>query len=367
MNIFNVYGRLLLTISPERAHELAILALKVGISGEKAEIETPVLATNCAGIRFPNPLGIAAGFDKNAEVFSPLLALGVGFTEVGTVTPYSQPGNPKPRVFRIMEKKAVINRLGFNNEGHAATYARLTAEYERPGSRIVGVNVGANKDSSDRISDYVKGVELFAPVASYLTINISSPNTPGLRDLQKGEDLERLLSECVAARDNSLNDDQVSLPLFLKIAPDLSEEALRYVVAQAVAQGVDGMIISNTTLSRRGVEHSPVSKEAGGLSGPPVFEQSTIMLAKVFQMTDGTMPLIGVGGIASAADAFTKIKAGATLLQLYTGLIYGGPALIGKILRGLVAEVEASGFQSIEEARGIDAASWAEKPLLSPS
>lgn len=343
-------------LDPERSHGLSIAALK---SGLVPRADTPVdnrLRVSVAGIGFPNPLGLAAGYDKNAEVPDAALRLGFGFAEVGTITPKPQEGNPRPRVFRITAKEAIINRLGFNNQGHAEAFARLSARARKPG--IVGVNVGANKDAIDRVADYVEGINVFAPVASYLTINISSPNTPGLRALQSGSELDRLLRSAVAARDGyAALSGTAKTPLFLKVAPDLTEEQIEEIAGEVTRRGIDGMIVSNTTLSREGVTGLPDATEAGGLSGAPLAARATYVLARFRKALGPDMPLIGVGGIDSAAEAIRRIEAGADLLQLYTALVYHGPELPGAILRGILRYLDRAGIDSLRELRdrGVDA------------
>ena len=308
----------------------------------------PRLAVEAFGLSFPNPLGVAAGFDKNAEVPDAMLALGFGFTEIGTVTPKPQVGNPRPRLFRLPEDSAVINRMGFNNEGHAAALRRLEARRGRGG--IVGVNIGANKDSADRIGDYVQGISRFTHVASYFTVNISSPNTPGLRGLQSRAELEQLLSR--------LNDErarhEAQPPMLLKIAPDLREDELEDIAAACGGGAVDGIIVSNTTLSRDGLR-SGHAKEHGGLSGLPLLALSTRQLARMFVLTDGRIPLVGAGGVHDGASALMKIRAGASLVQLYSALVYQGPGLVIGILNHLAAEAARHGG-SLASLRGRDAA-----------
>ena len=351
---------LLMALDPERAHGLAIGALKAGLHPTAANARNPVLRTSTLGLTFPNPLGMAAGFDKNGEVPAALISTGFGFTEVGSVTPRPQTGNPRPRVFRLETEDAVINRLGFNNDGHATVLARLKG---RRFSGVLGVNVGANKDAADRIADYAEGVRTFGPVADYITVNVSSPNTPGLRDLQGGEDLDRLLGTVAKARADAVSARGKPLPLLLKVAPDLDDAQCAEIVRAVEAHGIDGLIVSNTTLSRDEVKGHPNATQAGGLSGRPLFRRSTIMLARFHQLTEGRIPLIGVGGIASGADAWTKIRAGATLVQLYTGLIYGGFALVEDILGTLVTSIRRAGLSRVQEAVGLDAAEWARKDI----
>ncbi|MBU4531199.1 MAG: quinone-dependent dihydroorotate dehydrogenase [Hoeflea sp.] len=320
--------RALFTLDPEAAHGLSIKALKSGMVPGCSASRDPRLATTVAGLSFPNPLGMAAGYDKNAEVCCELAHLGFGFVEVGTLTPRPQTGNPKPRIFRLVKDHAVINRLGFNNEGHATAHARISG---RRHEGLLGVNIGANKDTEDRAADYVAGISQFADVADYFTVNISSPNTPGLRNLQTRASLSELLGRVLAERDAKPR----RIPVFLKIAPDLGDPDLDDIASECLAQNLDGIIVSNTTLSRTGLSSDPRASEAGGLSGRPVFERSTIVLAKMRQRLGPDMPLVGVGGIDSAETAAEKMRAGADLIQLYTGFIYGGPLLPGRILRGL--------------------------------
>ena len=348
--------RALFAFDPETAHGLSIAALKSGLRLASPPPADPALAVTVAGIAFPNPLGVAAGYDKNAVVPDALLGLGFGFAEVGTITPRPQDGNPKPRIFRLEEDAAVINRLGFNNEGHQRAEARLKARHGRPG--IVGVNVGANKDASDRIADFAQGVRRFAGLASYLTVNVSSPNTPGLRDLQGRGQLAALLSAVRVAREESGH----AVPVFLKIAPDLGQEDLEDIAEASLLSGIDGLIVSNTTVSRAGVTNA-AGVEAGGLSGRPLFERSTVVLARMRQLVGPSFPLIGVGGVESAETALAKIMAGADLVQLYTGFIYGGPDLPGRILTGLSGLVAAHGAGSVAELRDLHVADWAGRPL----
>jgi len=350
---------LLFTLEPERAHALSIAALKSGIPFCSAPHAAPKLALTLAGLHFPNPLGMAAGYDKDAEIPDELLRLGFGFAECGTVTPRPQAGNPKPRVFRLTRDRAVINRLGFNNEGHAAALARLCSRKDRRG--IVGVNIGANRDSADRMADYEEGVRAFAAVASYLTVNISSPNTAGLRSLQDRESLAELLQRVMRVRDEQALDRKV--PVFLKIAPDLSDEALADIAAELREKNVDGLIVSNTTLSRTGLR-DPAARETGGLSGIPLFDRSTIVLARMRRLVGPSLPIIGVGGVNSAETALEKIRAGADLVQLYTGMIYEGPGLAARIVRGLEAYADAEGLSSIRDIRDTRLDSWADRPLV---
>ncbi len=320
-------------LDAEDAHRATIAALKL-LPARTPPKDESRLAISAFGLDFPSPVGLAAGFDKNAEVPDAMLGFGFGFVEVGTLTPRAQPGNARPRAFRLTEDRGVINRYGFNNEGHATALARLSLRDAN--NAIVGVNVGTNKDAADRVADYVAGVKAFADVASYLTINVSSPNTPGLRDLQEPEALSELLARVTEARDAA----HVRRPVLLKIAPDLSLEQLDGIVGVARARRIDGMIVSNTTISRPAALRSPLATESGGLSGAPLFDLSTRMLAETYLRVEGQFPLIGVGGIDGADAAWKKIEAGATLVQLYSALVYEGPGLVARIKRGLVERLE---------------------------
>ncbi|WP_373502138.1 quinone-dependent dihydroorotate dehydrogenase [Aestuariivirga sp.] len=326
---------LLHQLDAETAHLLTIRALKM-LPASHAATGDARLAVEAFGLSFPNPLGLAAGFDKNAEVPDAMLALGFGFTEIGTVTPKPQAGNPRPRLFRLSEDEAVINRMGFNNEGHSAALARLRARRARGG--IVGVNIGANKESADRIGDYVAGIGAFSGVASYFTVNISSPNTPGLRALQSRGELEALLERLNAARERQ----DLRPPMLLKIAPDLRDDELEDIAGACADGAVDGIIVSNTTLSRDGLR-SHFKGEQGGLSGRPLLSLSTWQLAKLRLLTEGRIPLVGAGGVHDAATALLKIRAGASLVQLYSALVYKGPALVTEILSGVAQELTRSG------------------------
>jgi dihydroorotate dehydrogenase len=334
-------------LDPEEAHGLALRALaSLPMLGAGADDRR--LAVSAFGLEFPNPLGLAAGFDKNAEVPDPALRLGFGFVEVGTITPRPQVGNPRPRIFRLAADEGLINRLGFNNEGFAAARARLEGRAGRTG--IVGVNIGSNRDSKDRIADYVAGINAFAACASYLAINVSSPNTPGLRELQAGAVLDDLLARAVEARDRAGS----ARPLLLKISPDLSLAELDDVVTVAKKRRIDGLIVSNTTISRSRELRDPNAREEGGLSGRPLFALSTWLLAETFRRVEGAFPLIGVGGIDSADTAWRKVRAGASLLQLYSGLTYKGFGLVRAVKRGLAAYLERGGHRSIAEVVGVD-------------
>jgi len=315
----------------------------------------PILRTQAFGLTFPNPLGMAAGFDKHAEVPDALFCTGFGCTEIGTVTPLPQPGNPRPRLFRLKEDRGVINRLGFNSEGHRAVYKRLAARLGRRG--IVGVNVGANKDAADRVDDYVAGITAFADVADYFTVNISSPNTPGLRDLQQAQVLDDLLARVLDARDTAAA-RAGRRPVLLKIAPDLTLADLDDVVRVSRTRGIDGIIIGNTTITRPAGLRAAERSETGGLSGAPLFELSTTMLAETWKRVENQFPLIGAGGIHDAQSAIDKIEAGASLLQLYSALVFEGPGLIGRIKRGLADHMRAGNIASISQLTGARAQEW---------
>ena len=340
----------LLFIDPERAHEISLRALERGVYAP-AKPDDARLRQSLFGLDFPNPVGMAAGFDKDARVAEALLRLGFGFTEIGTVTPRPQSGNPKPRVFRLIRERGVINRLGFNSGGHAAALARLAT---RPDG-IVGVNIGANKDSTDPAEDYVLGLRTFVDVADYFTVNISSPNTPGLRDLQAPDRLGALLSRVMAERDALAASGHRWRPVLVKLAPDLHDADLPAVVETLLAHRVEGAILTNTTIARDTVPGSNYRGEAGGLSGRPLFARATRMLARIHRLTEGRLPLIGVGGIDSGEAALTKIRAGASLVQLYTGLIYEGPGLIADIKHTLLRHMEEAGIASLAQARGSQA------------
>jgi len=337
---------LMRALDPEDAHTLAIKALRYMPLARPAA-DARELAVRAFGLNFPNPVGIAAGFDKNAHVPDALLRLGFGFVEVGTITPLPQAGNPRPRLFRLESDEGVINRLGFNNEGQSAVLARLAARARLPG--IVGVNIGANRDSADRSGDYAKLVETFAAVASYFTVNVSSPNTPGLRDLQQAKALDDLLAR-VRPRVGPV-------PLLVKVAPDLTLSDLDDAVGIARKHRVDGMIVGNTTIARpSSLRERDKAKEAGGLSGRPLFKLSTRMLAETFVRAEGAFPLIGVGGVDSGPTAVAKIKAGATLVQLYTGLVYRGIGVVAEIKADLLAALKRGHRDSLASMVGTDAA-----------
>jgi dihydroorotate dehydrogenase len=354
LSLYALARRALFAVDAETAHGLTIRALSTGLLPPRPPAD-PRLSVDVLGLRFPNPIGIAAGFDKNGEVPDAVLALGCGFAEVGTVTPRPQGGNPRPRVFRLPADHGVVNRLGFNNQGHAALRARLLARRARGG--IVGVNVGANKDAEDRIGDYVAGIEAFADLASYFTVNVSSPNTPGLRDLQARAALADLLGRSLAARDRIAAATGRRVPVLLKISPDMDDAGLEDVAAEALAQAIDGLIVTNTTLARDGLS-DPAAKETGGLSGRPLFQRSTRVLARLRRLVGPDMVLVGVGGVESGETAFAKIEAGANLVQLYTGLVYEGPGLIERINRHLADRLDREGLTSLAGVVGRKADVW---------
>jgi dihydroorotate dehydrogenase len=369
MGLITTFARTgLFQLDAETAHRLTLAGLKTGHSfgllPNCANNRYPQLAVKLAGLDFPNPVGIGAGFDKNGEVPDALMKLGFGFAEIGTVTPRAQPGNPRPRVFRLVEDRAVINRLGFNNSGHQQVFNNLDARSSSSGGSdaepgIVGINIGANKDSSDFIEDYELGLKKFWSIASYFTVNISSPNTPGLRNLQDDKALGELLKRINAAGDELAGKLNKSPPVFLKIAPDLSEAAMDTISERILASSIEGLVISNTTIARKGLAFP--NRESGGLSGRPLFEPSTIVLAKMRQRIGTQLPIIGIGGIDDVQSAWEKIEAGANLLQLYTGLIYQGPAIANNICRGLADRLKSRGIGNIASLTGSKTREWAEK------
>ena len=359
-------------LDPEDAHRLAIKGLKFAPL-PPAAADDERLATRVFGLNFPNPVGIAAGFDKHAEVPDALFRLGFGFVEAGTITPLPQPGNPRPRVFRLDSDRGVINRLGFNSEGADAALRRLAARASAPslpsaargggkGGGIVGINVGANKEAPDRIADYVALIERFAAVASYVAVNVSSPNTPGLRNMQQAAVLDDLLARVIDARER-VAPQAGPTPVLLKIAPDLSLADLDDIVGIARSRRVDGMIVGNTTVSRPpGLRDAGKAKEAGGLSGLPLLPLSTRMLAETYVRVEGVFPLIGAGGIDSGATALAKIRAGASLVQLYSGLVFRGLGLIAEIKTALVEAMERDRKPALTDYIGADAASVTAEP-----
>jgi dihydroorotate dehydrogenase len=350
---------LMRVLDPEDAHGLTIKALKYAPLARPAA-DDPKLAVRAFGLNFANPVGIAAGFDKNAEVIDPLLRLGFGFVEIGTVTPRPQAGNPRPRLFRLDADQAVINRLGFNSEGADAVLRRLAARASAGG--IVGVNVGANRDSADRTDDYVRLIETFAPVASYFTLNVSSPNTPQLRDLQKRDALDELLARVVDTRDR-VSRSAGATPVLLKIAPDVTLPELDDIVGAARKRRIDGMIVGNTTTARPpDLRERVKSIEQGGLSGRPLFRLSTRVLAETYVRVEDAFPLIGVGGITSGAGAIAKIKAGAALVQVYSGLVFRGVGLVAQIKADLLAVLRRGPAHDLTELIGADAAAMTAEP-----
>jgi dihydroorotate dehydrogenase len=346
-------------LPPETAHCAAIRALQLSPSRRRSEGDACLL-TDAFGLTFPNPLGLAAGFDKSAEAVEALGKLGFGFVEVGTLTPKPQAGNPKPRLYRLSADRAIINRMGFNNQGYAAAVGRL-AGTRRQG--IVGVNIGPNKDSSDRVADYVQGVETFSAFADYFAINISSPNTPGLRDLHARDEFAKLIDAVLRARNRATE----RRPILVKISPDVTAGQLDDLLEIALDRRVDGLVVSNTSVARPLGLKSAAARETGGLSGRPIFEASTRLLARCFLRCCGALPIIGVGGIEDTRTALIKIEAGATFLQIYTGFIYRGPSAIDEILKGLRVEVRRRGLPSLRPLVGSRAAEIADGVALAPS
>lgn len=338
-------------MDPEAAHGLALKALNAGLSSLPGVITSPRLATTLAGLALPNPVGLAAGFDKNAVAIGALSRAGFGFLELGAATPRPQPGNPKPRLFRLTEDRAVINRFGFNNEGADAIAARLATR--KPGAVPVGLNLGANKDSTDRAADFARVLAVCGPHVDFATVNVSSPNTEKLRDLQGRAALSALLAGVMETRANLAR----PIPIFLKIAPDLSPAEFEDVAEVALTSGISGLIATNTTLSRDGLA-SPHRDQAGGLSGAPLFEKSTRILARLSQLTEGRLPIIGVGGISNAEHAFAKIRAGASAVQLYSALVYQGLGLVAEIAHGLDRLLAQNGFANVADAIGSDRGPW---------
>ena len=337
-------------LDPETAHGLTLKALRAGLVPLPGMITSARLRTRVAGLELPNPVGLAAGFDKNAVALAPLARAGFGFVEVGAATPRPQPGNPRPRLFRLSEDRAVINRFGFNNEGAEVIARRLARRAPGP---LVGLNLGANKDSADRAADFATVLRRCGPHVDFATVNVSSPNTEKLRDLQGAAALRGLLAGVMAERDAL----ERRIPVFLKIAPDLSPSELSDIAGVALEAGLDAIIATNTTLDRDGLK-SADRVQAGGLSGAPLLEKSTRVLAQLSALTDGRLPLIGVGGIASAEDAYAKIRAGASAVQLYSALVYGGFSLVGRVVRGLDALLARDGFDHVAEAVGSGRDQW---------
>jgi dihydroorotate dehydrogenase len=362
--LFKLARPVLTVLDPERAHGLTVAALKLGLGRARREPDDPILATSVWGLDFPNPVGLAAGFDKHAEVCDAMLAFGFGFVEAGTVTPRPQPGNSGQRLFRLTEDEAVINRFGFNSCGIAPFAGRLAkrraasaagnrgAAGNKGAGGIVGANLGKNRDTEDGAADYIACIEAVSDLADYLVVNISSPNTPGLRALQARAQIEELLTRVRDAR--RLSAAAHLPPLLVKVGPDLDEGEVRDIAEVALATGVDGLIIGNTTVARPPTLKSPHRAAPGGLSGKPLLAPSTACLAAMYRATRGKIPIIGCGGIASGADAYAKIRAGASLVALYSALVFHGPALIGSIKRELAAKLRADGFASVGDAVGAD-------------
>ena len=354
----------LFKLDAENAHRLAIAAIK---TADKCHLlpfypnnHHPQLAQKVAGLDFPNPVGVAAGFDKNCEVPDAMIKLGFGFAEFGTTTPLAQDGNPRPRIFRLRDDHAIINRLGFNNKGHAFAIGQLkTRKASQKAANIIGANIGANKNAKDFISDYELGLKTFWHDADYFTLNVSSPNTPGLRDLQIGKTLGEFLQRVAALRNDLITSRQNSPAIFLKIAPDLNEIQIDEIAKSILASSIDGLVISNTTTSRSSIFSS--SDESGGLSGQPLFERATIILAKMRQRLGPQMPIIGVGGINNSKTALDKLEAGADLLQLYTGMVYQGMTIANEICQGLVEKLGPS--DHISSLSGVKTSEWAARKL----
>jgi len=351
-DLFTIIRPLLHALPPELAHQASLKALKCGFLPANKPSTSPILSQNILGLEFKTPLGIAAGFDKNAEVVNPLLMQGFSFIEAGTVTPLPQAGNDKPRIFRLPEDNSIINRLGFNNDGLDIFVKNFSKHNKKFG--IAGANIGKNRDTEDAAADYVKGLTAVYPYADYITINISSPNTKGLRDLQKRASLSPLLAEISKAREQAINTHNKKIPIFLKISPDIDGKECENIAEAIISNGIDGLIISNTTISRPEFLKSARRSETGGLSGPPLFASSTKTLANMYKITKGKIPLIGVGGIASPEDAYIKIRAGASLIQMYTALVYQGLGLVRSINDKLPIMLERDGFKNISEAIGSD-------------
>ena len=348
--MFDIPIKILKFLPPELAHSFSIQALKY-LNLKYDNINDPILSQHILGLDFPNPIGLAAGFDKNAEVISSMFSLGFGFIEVGTITPLPQNGNPKPRVFRLEEDKGIINSLGFNNKGILKAKKNLIKfKSSSNKNRIVGVNLGINKNSTDSINDYLFGIECFCNLANYITINISSPNTVGLRDLQLRGKIENLIKQVVLKREKI--DSLTKIPIFIKISPDLNDDQLRDIALISLANNIDGLIITNTTINRPNNLLSKNKNFKGGLSGKPLFQASNKILKKMYNLTNGQIILIGVGGISSGSDCYEKIKSGASLIQLYSALTFSGPSLISKIKKELVDLIKTDGYKNISDLIG---------------
>lgn len=351
MRCYDLIRPALFLLPPETAHRAAIAALRARLM-PTVTYHHSALNTSIGALALPNPIGLAAGFDKNAEAMDGFLDAGFGFVEIGTVTPKAQPGNPQPRLFRLVEEEAVINRLGFNNEGVGAAASRLAARAKRG---VVGGNIGKNKDTEDALTDYAAAMRVIYSHVDYITANISSPNTPGLRNLQHADALRRLVQGLHAVRTELVAAGAVHKPIWVKLSPDNDQAMLEAIAEVALSEHIDALIISNTTIDRSAVMHHPLAKEAGGLSGKPLMEKATETLRAMYALTQGQIPLIGVGGIASAEDAYRKIRAGASAVQLYTALVYQGMGLVERIQRDLVELMARDGFSNVQEAVGADA------------
>jgi dihydroorotate dehydrogenase len=360
-DLYKLARPLLFELEPEKAHKLALNLLKKGL-GPKDKSDAMILHTTVCGMSLRNPIGLAAGFDKNAEVIDEAMDFGFGFVEIGTITPRPQPGNPQPRLFRAQEVEAAINRFGFNSDGMDACLWRIKAWHDarqEPIERsrvksvkiprgLIGINIGKNRDSTDAVADYVAGIKKLSSYADYVTINISSPNTPGLRDLQAREPLTELVQAVLAARAQT----KFKMPIFIKIAPDVTDAQMADIAEVTMTAGIEGIILGNTTSARPGHLPADFAREEGGLSGKPLFDSSTRALEQLYKLTQGKITLIGTGGVSSGADAYAKIRAGASLVQLYTALIFEGPGLVRRIKRDLAALLQRDGFKSVSEAVG---------------
>jgi dihydroorotate dehydrogenase len=360
-DLYPLIRPMLQRLPAEAAHALTISALEAGwgrfvLNPIAREPDPPILAQRLWGLDFPNPVGLAAGYDKDARVIDAMRSFGFGFAEVGTVTPRPQPGNPKPRIFRLEQDRAIVNRMGFNSSGLDAVVSRLS---QRSHTGVVGVNLGKNRDSSDAAADYIEGIRRTAELADYIVVNISSPNTPGLRDLQRRDSLEVLLTRLLQTREDS----GTRVPLLVKIAPDLTWAECEDIASVVLSVGIDGIIASNTTVERPAGLVGRHARQPGGLSGRPLFARSTELLADMYRLTEGKLPLIGVGGIASAADAYEKLRAGACLIQFYTALVFAGPSLVAEIKQGLAELLRADGFGSISDAIGTACERGAVRPI----
>jgi len=343
------------SLDPERAHGLTISLLSKGITGAaRRTCSYTILRTSVFGLQFDNPIGLAAGFDKDAEAITGAQNMGFGFVEAGTVTPAPQPGNDKPRLFRLSRDRAVINRFGFNSKGVETFASNLEKRRARNAHAVVGANVGANKNSEDRTADYVTCIDRLYGLCDYFTVNISSPNTPGLRALQSKAALEDLIGQVLGVRATKQSAGSERTPILVKIAPDLLDSDITDIAEIALSTDIDGLIVSNTTIERPDSLRSPGKDQTGGLSGKPLFEPSTEMLRRIYAATGGQKPLIGVGGIGSAADAYTKIRAGASLVQLYSAMVYEGPSLVERVKSGLAHALKKDGFSTVSDAVGAD-------------